>query len=379
MKKSILLLACASMLAGSATAQVAVVKDALKQVTSSSKPEELKSVLQALQPALTADESKGDAATWFAAGKASFQLYDALNAEKLMQKEVDAKEMQTALMNGYKYFETAMPLDTVYQTNKDGSFKLNKDGSKKFKVKYSNDIISILLGHVADFGSIANDAMGANQWSDAAVSFGVYGDMLQASNPGIADSTMAEIRFFEGYSYYNNKEYSKALVALNDAVKKGYTQYNVKEFQYSSLGNIAQSYMDANNMEQAQKVVDDAIAQEPNNANFYNLKGILTERSLGMEQAFPIFKKASEIDPSNSQAFFNMGRYYYNQAAEIIKNNPDLLGDALTAKLKPIYEQCVPYLEKAYELDKNNNDAKNALRNIYYQLGNTEKYEELSK
>ncbi len=107
MKKSILLLACASMLAGSATAQVAVVKDALKQVTSSSKPEELKSVLQALQPALTADESKGDAATWFAAGKASFQLYDALNAEKLMQKEVDAKEMQTALMNGYKYFETA--------------------------------------------------------------------------------------------------------------------------------------------------------------------------------------------------------------------------------------------------------------------------------
>lgn len=132
-------------------------------------------------------------------------------------------------------------------------------------------------------------------------------------------------------------------------------------------------------MPEAQRVVDDAIASDPNNANYLNLKGILVERNSNLEQALPLFIKATEIDPKNSQAQFNVGRYYYNQAAEFVKNNPDLLGDALMQKVKPYYEKCLPYLEKAYELDNNNTDAKNALRNIYYQLGDTAKYEEFNK
>lgn len=379
MKKTILLLAGAMMLACSASAQVAVVKNALKSVTSSSKPEELKSVLQSLQPALTAAESKNDAATWFAAGKASFQLYDALNAAKMMNKEVDAKEMQEALMNGYNYFKTALPLDTVYETNKDGSFKTDKNGVKRYKAKYSKDILATLQGHLSDFANVANTALSAQNWVDAAAGFGLYGDMLAQQTPAIADSSMAEIRFFQGYSQYQNKDFAGAFKSFSEAIKKGYTDNNVNDFQYSSLGNVAQAFMDAGNMPEAQRVVDDAIASDPNNANYLNLKGILVERNSNLEQALPLFIKATEIDPKNSQAQFNVGRYYYNQAAEFVKNNPDLLGDALMQKVKPYYEKCLPYLEKAYELDNNNTDAKNALRNIYYQLGDTAKYEEFNK
>lgn len=378
MKKSILLLAGALMLTSAASAQVPIVKKALKSVSSSSKPEELRTIIQALQPALTAAESKDDAATWFAAGKASFQLYDALNAEELMKRQVDPKEMHEALMNGYSYFKTALPLDTVYETNKDGSFKMDKNGEKKYKIKYSKDIHSILEGHISDFVSIANAAWSAQNWEDAGTAFGLYGDML-TNKAGIPDSSIAEIRFFQGYSQYQCKDYTGAFKSFDESVKKGYTDNNVIAFRYSSLGNIAQAYMDANDIPAARKVVDDAIASEPNNADYLNLKGILVERSEGFEKALPLFVKASEIDPNNSQAQFNAGRYYYNQAAELIKSNPDLLGDALMEKVKPFYDKCLPYLEKAYELDNKNTDAKNALRNIYYQLGNKEKYEEFNK
>ena len=79
------------------------------------------------------------------------------------------------------------------------------------------------------------------------------------------------------------------------------------------------------------------------------------------------------MDPTYSKAYFDLGRYYFNKAIKVRDENVDLIGDALDAKVNPLYEQALPYLEKAYELDKENLDAKNALRSIYYQLGNEEK------
>ena len=92
-----------------------------------------------------------------------------------------------------------------------------------------------------------------------------------------------------------------------------------------------------------------------------------------IEEALPYFKQAVDLDPTYSKAYFDLGRYYFNKAIKVRDENVDLIGDALDAKVNPLYEQALPYLEKAYELDKENLDAKNALRSIYYQLGNEEK------
>ena len=74
-----------------------------------------------------------------------------------------------------------------------------------------------------------------------------------------------------------------------------------------------------------------------------------------------------------------MGRYYYNQAAQMVDSNQKLSVKALAKKVNPIYRQALPYLEKAYELDPGNDDARNALRNIYYKLGDAKKLDALDR
>ena len=74
-----------------------------------------------------------------------------------------------------------------------------------------------------------------------------------------------------------------------------------------------------------------------------------------------------------------MGRYYYNKAAQVVDNNQKLSVKALAKKVNPIYRQALPYLEKAYEIDPENEDARNALRNIYYKLGDARKLDALDR
>ena len=380
--KKIMLLASALLLACSAMAQPAVVKDALKNISPSSKPEQLKAILASLQPAMTNPETANDAATWYAAGKASLSLYDAYEvAVQIKKEQVDSKEMCQALSDGTKYLEKALKLDTVPEVNKDGTPKIDKKtGLQKVNTKYSKDIVALLDGHVSSYASAGNTCLSAENWDGVETFFGAFAEKAKKVNPNYPDSALAEIRFFEGYGAYQSKHYDNAYKAFTKAIKLGYTANQVSEFQYACLGTSVQACMDANNMDGAEKLVEDAITSEPNNPKFQNLMGIFLERKTGnLEMALPFFKKAIELKPDYSDAQFNVGRYYYNQAAEVVKNNPDLMGDKLLEKTKPFYTEALVYLEKAYQLDSNNNDAKNALRNIYYQLGDQAKFEELSK
>ena len=158
MKKMFLLLACASMMATSAMAQMSLVKEVAK-AAGSNKVEELQSALQAIQPALNNPESIKDAQTWFVAGKAAFGLFDQLQAHKQLGQEVDATLMGKVLMDGFSYLQTALPLDSVKEMNKDGSFKLDSNGHVKVKTKYSKDINAMLAGHINDVYAFAGDCI----------------------------------------------------------------------------------------------------------------------------------------------------------------------------------------------------------------------------
>ena len=133
------MLACASMMATSAFAQVSVVKEAAKLVNSG-KPEDLQQAMFKIMPALSNPETAENAEAWFLAGKAAFGLYDQLSIMKQMQEgqgqqsEIPADQLAEMLMGGFEFMRTALPLDSVKETNKDGSFKLDKNGNPE-KIK----------------------------------------------------------------------------------------------------------------------------------------------------------------------------------------------------------------------------------------------------
>lgn len=373
MKKMFLLLACTSMMASSAMAQMSIVKEVAK-AAGSNKIEELQGALQAIQPALNNPETAMNAQTWFVAGKAAFGLFDQMQAHKQLGDAVDAAEMGKALMDGFNYLQTALPLDSIKETNKDGSFKLDSDGHVKVKTKFSKDITSLLASHINDVYVFAGDCINDQKYDEATKAYDYFFNLMEkdyAKKAGISLSAedLAMTKFFQGFAQYYTKDYANAYKNLTTAVQGGYKENSVDLYQTSALANVVQDKIDAKDFAGANAFVDEAIAATPNNSVLYDMKGFVIEQDKGTDAAVPFYQKAVELDPNNADANFNLGRMYYNQASVIIQQNPDATTSQMVPKLQPIYEKALPYLKKAVELDpeKAGNGAKRLIEDIDYK------------
>jgi predicted Zn-dependent protease len=97
------------------------------------------------------------------------------------------------------------------------------------------------------------------------------------------------------------------------------------------------------------------------------------------------YTKALEVDPTNYDALYQMGAYYYNDAVEIKKqlNSMDMndykkLGKDLEAKLAVKYNEALPYFERGFKVKKDE-DLKEILKQVYRELKNEAKLAELEK
>ena len=151
MKRKSILTLCAIVSLG-AFAQQATVKDVEKAIGGLNPDvNTLVDAANKIKSALTNAETKDDAKTWYVAGKANFAIYDKQQTAMMMKQPIDTALMGGSVVEGYKYFMAALPLDSVKQLEKDGSYKLEKDGSVKVKTKYSKEIVNTLVTRHEDF------------------------------------------------------------------------------------------------------------------------------------------------------------------------------------------------------------------------------------
>lgn len=370
--KKMILFAAAIMMAFGASAQMSLVKDLAKKA-SSGNIMDLATVLEQIEPALTNPESAKDVLTWYTAGKAAFALYDEMYKQKLMSQPVDDSMMSQALAAAYEFYQTALPLDTIVEMDKNGMPKLNKDGSKKVKTKYSKEIIGSLTSHMGDIANAGNIFLQNSDWENAATAFGNYADIASsafaiANGVAAADSTLSQVRFFQGYSQYQIQKFAEAYENFTKARKLGYTDNNIVDFQTSSLANLVQGMLDASEYDKANNFIDKALAGDPMNGTLHDIKGFTVELQNGVDAALPFYRKAVEVDPTYANAFFDVGRCLYLQAQKIIDDNPNATNKDLVPKIKPIYDEAIPYLQKAADLNPNDNKAKNVLDDILYKF-----------
>ena len=370
--KKMILLAAAAIMAFGASAQMSLVKDLAKKV-SSGNPQAMVEALQAIEPAFTNPESAKDVLTWYTAGKAAFGLYDKMLEMKLLGQPVEDAMMNEALAAGFEFYQTALPLDSVVEMDKNGAPKLNKDGSKKVKTKYSKEIIGALTSHMGDIANAGNIYLQANDWENAAAAFGNYADIASsafaiANGVAAADSTLSQVRFFQGYSQYQSQDLGNAYENFTKARKLGYTDNNIVDFQTSSLANMVQGMLDKNEYDKANNFIDNALKADPKNGTLHDIKGFTTELKDGIDAALPFYRKAVEVDPTYANAYFDVGRCLYLQAQKIIDDNPSATNKELIPKIKPIYDEAIPFLQKAADLNPEDTKAKNVLDDILYKF-----------
>ena len=371
--KKMILFGAAIMIAFGASAQMSLVKDLAKKVTTGN-PMDLVTVLEQIEPALTNPESAGDVLTWYTAGKAAFGLYDELYKVKLLQPQsVDDNMMSEALSAAYEYYQKALPLDSIVELDKNGMPKLNKDGSKKVKTKYSKEIVGSLISHMGDIANAGNIFLEASDWANAANAYGNYADIARsafaiANGVAPADSVLSQVRFFQAYSQYQIQDFANAYENFTKARKMGYTDNNIVEFQTSSLANMVQSMIDDSKYDDAMNFIKNALTGDPMNATLHDILGFTYELKEGVDAALPYYRKAAEVDPTYPNGFFDVGRCLYLQAQKIIDDNPNATNKELTPKLKPIYDEAIPFLKKAIELNPEDTKPQSVLDDILYKF-----------
>ena len=371
--KKMILFGAAIMFAFGASAQMSLVKDLAKKAASEN-PMDLANVLMQIEPALDNPESAGDVLTWYTAGKAAFGLYDQLYKLKLLGQPVEDEMMNEALSAGFEFYQKALPLDSIVEVDKKtGAPKLNSDGTKKVKTKYSKDIIGALTSHMGDIANAGNVYLQNSDWANAAAAFGNYADLARsafaiANGVAAPDSTLSQVRFFQGYSQYQIQDFANAYDSFTKARKLGYTDNNIVEFQTSALANMVQGMIDNKDYDKAMSFIDNALKADPMNGTLHDIKGFTTELQNGVDAALPFYRKAVEVDPNYANAFFDVGRCLYLQAQKIIDDNPNATNKELVPKIKPIYDEAIPFLEKASQLNPDDTKAKNVLDDILYKF-----------
>lgn len=359
--------------------------------------------LNKLKPALTNDETKEDAETWYVAGKIAYSKYDKYRAMQTIGKSIDEKAMGSIILEGYDYMQNALKFDSVPEKDKNGTIKINKNtGLPKVKTKYSKDIHKIVLSHYNDYKLVGRIFYASSQdFSKAYKAWDIYTSMPDKANYSnlrqlVADSIIGEYRFYQGIVAKMDENYNDALNSFFKALEKGYNKKDVFDYAincaehekndsllveivrqaYSLYGKSDSQYIRIlfnysikyKKYDIAIQIIDQAIADNPKNAEYYDLKGVLLENKNGtIDESFEYFKKAVELDPDFIRANFDLGRYYYNMA----------LRESETPKLKELLAKALPYLEKVYAAEPNNRGAKDALRIIYYNFNDAAKMEAL--
>ncbi|MBR5118016.1 MAG: hypothetical protein IK100_05155 [Muribaculaceae bacterium] len=387
----------------SAMAQNRLVTEVKKEISGMTHTvDNYKSSLKKINKALENDETKDKAETWWIAGKIQYSIYDKMMANKGVGDKINYTEAGMALIDGYDKLQIALHKDTIITIDKKGKPVIDKkNGKAKFKTKYSQEILNKVVSHLIDYSAVAGDFYAAGDWSNAYKAWDIYCNTAKCEwakkkKVNEPDSIIGYNRFFQGLAAYQNKDYDKAVEQLANARNLGYRKkvlydtwidalikqqdtiylVSVAHEAHDMLGAkdpryvriLINHYLKAKNYDEANTLLDEVIKSDSTVAEYYDLKGRLAETQVGIDAALPFYRKAVELKPDFGMALFDLGNALYSKA---IMNNDHRSNEALR-----LYDEALPYLEKAHQLMPHNENAKKILSRIYYVTG-SKKIDEL--
>ncbi len=371
-------------------AQQQVVKDA-ERAAKEGQP--AAKVVEIITPAFTDPATAAEALTYVVPGKALFSEYDQLLGLKSFNKlpEGGDQAMVDDLLLGFDFYTRALPLDSV------------ADAKGKIKTKHSKEILNTLAGHFTDYNSAAVTAWELKQYDKAYRAWDIFLDM--AADPRLkinnlpADTTLSEIAFNQALAAWQADSLNLALKSFMKARKMGYNKKALYDYAIAVgassganetvyelaqeanglygnedpnyLGHIINYLLQANRLDEANAQIDAAIAQNPDNAQYYVVKGILLDNQDKKAEAKALFEKAVSLDANNSMALYNMGRALCEEAYTLSDSAPTTPAESekfYNEKIVPLFRQAAEYLENAWNIDNNNTDALRYLDNVYYNL-----------
>ena len=371
----------------------------------------------AINEALTNEETKDLADTWYTAGLIGYQELTKENEKTYLGQARDEKRAGEAVVESFDYWMKAADLA--------GQKVLDKKGNEVLADKKTYALLQKKVLEYYKNQELVKYGIYLNDQRDFATAYGVFQRHLSIPELSLMQDVklqkeMPKDSIYDQYKYYTaifaiQAEMHPEAIAVLEEMKNGnYEAITVNQFLYQEyvnvqdtanyvrvlqdavvrfpqepwfLQNLINHYIFSGQEQEAINYLDQAIAREPNVAQYHLIKGNLNENQKNYEAALADFDRALAIDPTVADAEAGKGRVYYNQA---VKMNEDaaLIADAKEYKkaleeMNAMFRQSMPFFEKAHELAPDNRDYMITLRGLYYRFDMTDKYnainEELNK
>ncbi|HQP04228.1 MAG TPA: tetratricopeptide repeat protein [Bacteroidales bacterium] len=203
-----------------------------------------------------------------------------------------------------------------------------------------------------------------------------YNDALIQMNFGANNEEKANIYLNQAQCYAATGDTVKMLETLQKGIEK------YPDNSYNLIIETFNYYVSNGQNEKAYQYISMAIDKNPNDPQFYVIRGTLLEQMNRRKDASNEYLKALELDPENADAIYSMGAFYYNQAADTLEwanvNIPptDFTAfEAVVAASKELFKKAIPYLEKSHAINPKDINVLNTLKTIYYRLGDMPKHD----
>lgn len=384
---------------GTMSAQKSVVDQAQKLAGKADKVAEARALIE---QAKNNPETSGDVQTYYVAGKIEFDAYDNALKKQMINpndESVNPLEMAGQLVNGYKEFAKALPLDSV------------PDAKGKVKAKYSKDMIGRLNGHFNDYFNAGGTFYNAQKYyPEAYEAFMIYGDMSKApyatkAMQEIPDSIINTAYFNAGLSAYagnalkesaaafrkarlNNSDnpqnfiYEIAcwqFIAGNDSTMEKTAAREIEEVARAGkdkfgisqpifMNNLVNSLVLENRMDEAVQLIAAEIASHPDNAALYGLRGYVLDRKGDNAGSVADYRKAAEMADADFETLKNASKKIFKTGTEIWNTiegpQPEKRNDVKVN----YFEAAKKIAEKAKSIKADDSDIDYILENINYAL-----------
>lgn len=373
---------------------------------------------EAIREALQNEETKGQANTWYVAGWIDYKQFESEGLKAQLGQSYDEQARGNAVYESIDYWEQAykIAMTPVYD--------------KKGKAKYDTRTVKNILPKIAEYyqsQALIVTGYSAYEKKDYTRAYDLFmrhlniPDMEMMQSDGklaaelVKDSTYYTYVYYAGRFAYEAEKFDTAIQTLqimnSEAASKTALRHDViyaNEFIYQIyieqqdtvnavatlqqcierfpeeawfVQNLINLYINSGQEEKAVEYLDMAIQREPNVGQYYNSKASILARIGRFDEAFGTFDKALAIEPDNALFLESYG-YAYVDLGNKLNDDAAYLDAKAYAKAKKeidaAFEHALPYFQKAYELEPDNDSYKRSLRQLYYRLGKVNEYNALA-
>ncbi|CAL66478.1 secreted protein containing tetratricopeptide repeats [Christiangramia forsetii KT0803] len=191
-------------------------------------------------------------------------------------------------------------------------------------------------------------------------------------------SKKGEIAALIARIYINQEKYDKAIAAMDKAKATNPDDMGLLQAE-------ANMYYQMGEKDKAREILEEVAANDPSDPATFNNIGLMYAEIEDTEKAIEFYKKALDADSEFNEARINLIAAKLSKERSIIdemnglgmSKKDNARYDELDAERKELYKEVLPFLEKAMEVDPENTDIVKTAMNLYTNLGNQEKADEL--